>query len=84
MIHKNDANHRIQKSLNERFLFIVGIILVILYLVLASIFIFWTKLQLPLEQTYRTWFGILLITYAIIRFIRLFKKYNRTSYEDNL
>lgn len=76
MIHKNVANNRIQKSLNERFLFVVGIILVILYLILAGIFIFWTKLQLPLEQRYRMWFGILLIVYAIIRFVRIFKKYN--------
>lgn len=81
MIHKNDANNRIQKSLNERFLFVVGIILVILYLILAGIFIFWTKLQLPLEQRYRTWFGILLIVYAVIRLVRLFKKFKSSNDE---
>lgn len=79
MVDRNDANQRIQKSLNGRFLFVVGILLVILYLVLAGIFIFWTKLQLPLEQKYRTLFGVVLIVYAIFRLIRLLnnKKTNR-------
>lgn len=79
MVDRNDANQRIQKSLNGRFLFVVGILLVILYLILAGIFIFWTKLQLPLEQKYRTLFGVVLIVYAIFRLIRLLnnKKTNR-------
>ncbi len=83
MLEKNNSNQRIQKSLNGRFLFVVGILLVILYLVLAGIFIFWTKLQLPLEQKYRTMFGCLLIVYAIIRFVRLMKNRNLKDEKDN-
>ena len=82
MIEKNNSNDRIQKSLNGRFLFVVGILLVILYLILAAIFIFWTKLQLPIEQQYRTWFGVLLIVYALIRFVRLMKNKNNSRYEN--
>ena len=82
MIYKNDANQRIQKSLNGRFLFVVGLLLVFLYLVLAGIFIFWTKLQLPLEQKYRTIFGMLLIVYAIFRLIRLLKSQKNNQDED--
>jgi cytochrome c biogenesis protein CcdA len=82
MIEKNNSNDRIQKSLNGRFLFVVGILLVILYLVLATIFIFWKKLQLPIEQQYRTWFGVLLIVYAIIRFVRLVKNKKHNQDEN--
>ena len=80
MSDRNNSNQRIQKSLNGRFLFVVGILLIFLYLILASIFIFWTALKLPLEQKYRTMFGVLLIIYAIIRFVRLLK--NRKSTTD--
>ncbi len=82
MIDKNDANQRIQKSLNGRFLFVVGLLLVFLYLVLAGIFIFWTKLPLPLEQKYRNIFGMLLVVYAIFRLVRLLKTHKNKEDED--
>lgn len=66
-----------QKSPQQRFLFILGLVMFVFYLALGSIFIFWKELPFPLERTYRILLGVLLIVYAAIRFFRLIKQ------EDN-
>lgn len=62
-----------QKSLAQRFLFLMGILFLMLYFVLGSLFILWKDIPLTLPYNNRLAFGILLILYAIFRFIRIIK-----------
>ena len=70
---RNFINNFIQKSLLERFLFILGILFLILYFTLGITFIFWKDIPLTLPYTNRLAFGILLILYSLIRFFRIIK-----------
>lgn len=72
-LDKNNSNQRIQKSLKGRFLFVIGILFFLIYLVLGLIIIFWKKFPINMQQQYRIAFGVLLIVYAYIRFNRLLK-----------
>ncbi len=74
MYNRNNTNERVQKSLQERFLFVIGILLFLIYFVLGLAIIFWKKLPLDMEQNYRIAFGVLLIVYSFFRFIRLLQK----------
>ena len=69
-----DADKRIQKSLNGRFLFVVGILFLVVYFFLGLAVMFWKKFPIEMPQNYRYIFGGLLIVYAMIRFGRLLKK----------
>lgn len=60
-----------QKSLSQRFLFILGLLMFSFYLVLGLMFIFWKTMPVQLEYKFRMLFGGVLIVYAFIRFIRL-------------
>lgn len=62
-----------KKSLNERFLLFIGMLFFLIYLTLGLIIIFWEKLPIKMPLPYRIAFGVLLIAYAAIRFLRLFK-----------
>jgi uncharacterized membrane protein (DUF485 family) len=64
-----------QKSPQQRFLFILGLAMMLVYLSIGIVLIFFTKL-IPLDpdrfpRTYQVAFGVLLIVYAAIRFGRL-------------
>jgi hypothetical protein len=74
MKQKFDADKRIQKSLNGRFLFVVGILFLVVYFFLGLAVMFWRKFPIEMPQNYRYIFGGLLIAYAMIRFGRLLKK----------
>ncbi|MDI1318116.1 MAG: hypothetical protein PSU83_12480 [Flavobacterium sp.] len=63
-----------KKSLKERFLLVIGILFFLIYLTLGLIIIFWKSLPLALEYKYRIAFGVLLIVYSFIRFLRFFNK----------
>lgn len=67
-----------QKSPQQRFLFILGLSMMLLYVVLGLLIIFYfEKLNLDPEKfpvTYRVTFGIILIIYAVIRFYRVLGK----------
>ncbi len=65
--------NEMKKSPKERFLLIIGILFFLVYLVLGLIVIFWKEFPLNLQPGYRMAFGILLIVYAFIRFLRFFK-----------
>ncbi len=65
--------NEMKKSLKERFLLIIGVLFFLVYLVLGLIVIFWKEFPLNLQPAYRMAFGILLIVYAFIRFLRFFK-----------
>jgi hypothetical protein len=60
-----------QKSPQQRFLFIFGLIILLFYLALGVLLIFWKDIPFDIKPTYRIVFGLLLIVYAIIRFFRL-------------
>ena len=67
-----------QKSPQQRFLFILGVVMMIVYLSIGIIVIFFSEL-LHIDPTkfpasYRIAFGVLLIIYAVIRFSRLLNK----------
>lgn len=67
-----------QKSPQQRFLFILGLAMMLLYTVLGIMIIFYfDKLNLDSEKfptIYRVPFGIILVVYAIIRFSRTLSK----------
>ncbi|HEY4618759.1 MAG TPA: hypothetical protein VIH09_11245 [Flavobacterium sp.] len=60
-----------KKSPKERFLLVIGILFLILYFVLGLFVIFMKNFPIDLATPYRLAFGILLIVYAFIRFIRI-------------
>jgi uncharacterized membrane protein HdeD (DUF308 family) len=65
-----------KKSLKERFLLVMGILLFLAYLVLGLIFIFLKSLPIAMPPKYRLAFGVVLIVYS---FIRLFRVYNANN-----
>jgi cytochrome c biogenesis protein CcdA len=71
-----------KKSLKERFLLFIGILFFLIYLTLGLIIIFWKAFPLQMEKQYRIAFGVLLIVYAFIRFLRFFNS-NKEEYENN-
>jgi hypothetical protein len=72
-----DFNNFRQKSPQQRFLFIFGLIILLLYFALGVLLIFWKDIPFDIKPTYRILFGLLLIGYAILRFYRL------TNQRDN-
>ena len=73
MISKLIENFQ-KKSLKERFLLVIGILFFLIYLTLGLLIIFWKSLPLTLEYKYRIVFGIILIVYSFLRFLRFFNK----------
>jgi hypothetical protein len=73
-----DLNFLKQKSPQQRFLFILGLAMMLFYVLLGILIIFYfEKLNLDPEkfpEVYRVTFGIVLIIYAIIRFYRVLGK----------
>jgi len=68
---KDMLNNIQKKSLKERFLLVLGILFFLIYLVLGLMIMFWKKLPLNMDPVYRYAFGVLLIVYSGIRFLRL-------------
>ncbi len=64
---------KIQKSPAKRFLFILGLGMFALYFVLGIIIMFWKDFPIELSQGYRIAFGVLLIGYSFLRFVRLLR-----------
>ncbi|WP_449435910.1 hypothetical protein [Pedobacter steynii] len=60
-----------QKSPQQRFLFILGLVMFAVYLVLGITLIVWKDMPVEIERTYRVLLGVLLIVYAAIRFTRV-------------
>ncbi len=61
-----------KKSLSQRFLFVIGILFFLLYLVLGLIIIFWKNIPINMPPNFRMAFGVLLIVYSFFRFARFF------------
>jgi len=62
-----------QKSPQQRFLFILGLVMFTVYLILGLVLILWKDMPITLDQPYRIALGALLIIYAAIRFNRVMK-----------
>ncbi|MEJ7556806.1 MAG: hypothetical protein WKF66_00760 [Pedobacter sp.] len=60
-----------QKSPQQRFLFILGLVMFAFYLVLGLGLILWKDFPVNIDRVYRIVLGVLLIVYAGIRFGRL-------------
>jgi len=69
-----DFNFFKQKSPQQRFLFILGLVMLLLYFALGTLLIFWKEIPFDITPTYRVLFGVMLIAYAILRFYRLIKQ----------
>ncbi len=66
-----------EKSPQQRFLLILGVTMIIIFLALAIVVMFFGDMinldPVRFPQKYRIAFGVLLLVYAIIRFSRLLK-----------
>jgi hypothetical protein len=61
-----------KKSPKERFLLVIGIVFFLLYFLLGLAVIFWKEFPLAMEFKYRIALGVLLMVYAMIRFLRFY------------
>ena len=75
MLNKSIQNFK-KKSLKERFLFVMGMLVFLAYFILGLIFIFWKSMPIAMEHIYRISFGVLLIVYSFVRFFRVFNLNN--------
>jgi len=73
---KNIIKNIQKKSLKERFLLVMGILLFLAYLVLGLIFVFWKTIPIAMLPKYRVAFGVVLIVYSFIRLFRVFNSNN--------
>jgi hypothetical protein len=74
---KNLLNNLMKKSPKERFLLVIGMLLFSLYLFMGLAVIFWevifsNRFPLQMASNYRWAFGIILIVYSFLRFLRFF------------
>jgi hypothetical protein len=76
MLQKTNPTTK-KKSLIERFLLIITILVFVGYFFLGIMVIFWKKFPLDMTMTYRIALGILLIGYAIVRFFRFYNTNNQ-------
>lgn len=76
IMFKNSIKNFKEKSLKERFLFVIGMLVFLAYFVLGLIFIFWKSMPIAMESVYRVAFGILLIVYSLVRFFRIYNLNN--------
>jgi hypothetical protein len=68
------SNHNEQKSPKRRFLLILGVTVFLAVFTLGLMVVFWDKMLPDIPKTQKMLYGAVIIIYAIIRFLRLFKK----------
>jgi len=71
MLLRKKSQEPTQKSLLQRFLFVLGIAFFLMYFVLGIMIIFWKEIPLSMTYNGRLAMGILLIVYSFYRFVRL-------------
>ncbi|PVX46378.1 hypothetical protein C8C85_2227 [Flavobacterium sp. 103] len=69
---KNIFNNLKKKSLIERFLLIITILVFLAYFFLGLMVIFWKKFPFNMQMQYRIALGVVLMGYSIIRFFRVY------------
>jgi hypothetical protein len=67
-------NNNKQKSPERRFLLILGVTAFVCFCSLGLLIIFWDSMLPDFPKTQKIGFGLLIITYAVIRFARLIKR----------
>ncbi len=77
----NTLNKFLKKSPKERFLLVIGILFFSVYLCLGLTIIFWEEIfskrfPLLMSSSYRVAFGVILIVYSFLRFLRFFNSNN--------
>jgi succinate dehydrogenase/fumarate reductase cytochrome b subunit len=72
----NIFNNIKKKSLIERFLLIINVLVFLSYFFLGIMVIFWDKFPLDIKMNYRIALGVILISYAIVRFFRFINSNN--------
>jgi cytochrome c biogenesis protein CcdA len=60
-----------QKSPQQRFLFILGLVMFLVYIVLGTLLIVGTVALAGIQPKYRIMLGVVLIVYGVIRFFRV-------------
>lgn len=65
-------NNLKKKSLIERFLLIITVLVFVAYFFLGLMVIFWKKFPFNMQMQYRIALGVVLIAYSIIRFFRVY------------
>jgi uncharacterized membrane protein (DUF485 family) len=68
----NGYNKFMKKSPKERFLLVIGLLFFLLYFILGMIVIFWKDFPILMKTNYRIAFGVILIVYSFLRFLRFF------------
>ncbi|MDR6846687.1 uncharacterized membrane protein (DUF485 family) [Flavobacterium granuli] len=68
----NLFNNLKKKSLIERFLLIITVLVFSIYFFLGLMVIFWKKFPFNMQMQYRIALGVVLIGYSIIRFFRFY------------
>jgi membrane protein implicated in regulation of membrane protease activity len=63
-----------QKSPQQRFLFILGLVMFLFYMVLGALLIVGTVALAQIQPKYRIMLGVVLVVYAVIRFLRVIKQ----------
>lgn len=69
----NFQSQRVKKSPAKKMLSLVGIVMFGLYFILGLFILFWPDFPLEMDKGYRIAFGLVLIIYSFIRFVRLWK-----------
>lgn len=67
------------KEPKQKFLFILGSIILLLYFSLGLLFLCYKNMPFDMSPLAKTGFGILLIAYAVFRFFRLVKGFKTHS-----
>ena len=70
----NLFNNFKQKSPQQRFLFVLGLVFLGLYVFLALTLFVWKSMPVEIPYNRRVILGVLLLVYAAFRFTRLLKK----------
>jgi len=65
-----------QKSPLQRFLFVLNVLFLVLYFIMAITLFVWKAMPVEIPYTNRIILGVILIIYALYRFYRLSIKFN--------
>lgn len=73
---RRKQRYETQKSLQQRFLFVLHLFIALTFLAFGLFLIFYTSIQLTITNDGRKWLGIVFIVYSFIRGFRAFQKLN--------
>lgn len=71
-----------QKSPLQRFLFVLNLMFLAMYLIMAITLFIWKNMPVEIPYFNRVILGVILVIYAIIRFYRLSAKFKEIEHND--